>query len=320
LRVKKSATLLRLVPISLAVVFDLASAGWAQLPAQAAIAAQERAHESVQETPSNPLGGAQPAQGRMPLPPAYPVRAKAPADVVARGRALYGINCAFCHGSDARGGEGGPNLVRSQLVLNDQNGELIAQVVQNGRPDKGMPKFDLSTAQISDIAAFIHDFPVSGTARGLGLAPKPLNILVGDPKAGEAYFNKTCASCHSVTGDLAGIGSRAPDARSLQQFWLMPVVGSGRAGQGAQAMAHKVPPVTATVTLPSGEKIEGELARIDDFFVSLALPDGSRRSFRRNGEVPQVQVQDPLKPHRELIPRYTDEDIHDLTSYLATIR
>ena len=38
-------------------------------------------------------------------------------------QSLYGVNCNFCHGSDARGGEGGPNLLRSELVLNDQNGE-----------------------------------------------------------------------------------------------------------------------------------------------------------------------------------------------------
>src|SRR6266567_4426156 len=57
---------------------------------------------------------------------------------VERGKALYGVRCTFCHGADARGGEGGPNLVRSGLVLNDIKGELIAPVLQNGRAEMGM--------------------------------------------------------------------------------------------------------------------------------------------------------------------------------------
>src|SRR5881296_3256720 len=77
---------------------------------------------------------------------------------VERGKALYGVRCTFCHGADARGGEGGPNLVRSGLVLNDIKGELIAPVLQNGRPEMGMPKFDLTSAQVSDITSFLRTF------------------------------------------------------------------------------------------------------------------------------------------------------------------
>src|SRR5437868_2262795 len=95
-----------------------------------------------------------------PRPPAYPQRAPAAPAALERGKALYGVNCNFCHGSDARGGEGGPNLLRSELVLNDQNGELIAPVVQNGRGE--MPKINLTTAQVSEVAAYIHSFKVGG--------------------------------------------------------------------------------------------------------------------------------------------------------------
>src|SRR5713226_9124669 len=137
-------------------------------------------------------------------PPAYPDRPPADPAAVVRGKALYGVHCNFCHGSDARGGEGGPNLIRSQLVLNDQKGELIAPVVQNGLPDRGMPKLDLTTAQISDIAAFIHSFRVGGYDIS---RQRPPSILVGDAKTGEAYFQAKCAACHSVTGDLKGFGA-----------------------------------------------------------------------------------------------------------------
>src|SRR5829696_1936214 len=58
----------------------------------------------------------------------FPAQQRPPGDpaVLARGKALYGVNCVFCHGPDLRGGQlNGPNLLRSQLVLSDQNGELI---------------------------------------------------------------------------------------------------------------------------------------------------------------------------------------------------
>src|SRR5882724_7050557 len=88
---------------------------------------------------------------------AYPQHPPGDPASIERGKALYGVNCQFCHGGDARGGEGGPNLLRAELVLNDQKGELIAPVVQNGRIDQGMPKFPMTTGQIADIAAFIHN-------------------------------------------------------------------------------------------------------------------------------------------------------------------
>src|SRR5438309_9882325 len=65
---------------------------------------------------------------------AYPQRPPADSAVLERGKALYSVNCQFCHGADTRGGDSGPSLLRSQLVQNDQNGEVIAPIVQDGRP------------------------------------------------------------------------------------------------------------------------------------------------------------------------------------------
>src|SRR5438093_10452346 len=141
-----------------------------------------------------------PAQTR---PPDYPEHPPAPPEQVARGQQIFRSNCSFCHGSDARGGETGPNLVRDQVVLRDQNGELITPIVQNGIPARGMPSVGLSAADITDIAAWLHSQPLSD--RG---TPSSLDILVGNAKDGETYFNSHCTQCHSVTGDLAGIGGR----------------------------------------------------------------------------------------------------------------
>ena len=223
-------------------------------------------------------------------PEAYPQHPPGDPAAIARGKATFGVQCSFCHGSDARGGEGGPNLIRAEIVLRDQNGETIAPVVQNGRVDRGMPKFDLSAAQISDIAAFIHSFRVAGYDAS---RERPPSIVVGNAAAGEAYFKTTCAGCHSATEDLKGIASKVEDPRSPQQLWLMPG-GGGRGGRGGGGgMAAQ--PVTVTVTMPTGQTMEGRLERIDDFLVTLVDADGLSHTIRRDGDTPKVEVHDPLE-------------------------
>src|SRR5438067_10058644 len=126
---------------------------------------------------------------------------------VERGAKTFATYCAGCHGSGAKGGPGAPDLVRSVLVLDDEKGILIAPVIRDGRPDQGMPKMNLTEPQIADIVAWLH---VQTYAAGHRTTYAFLDVLTGDPKKGEAYFNSTgkCNTCHSVTGDLKGIGSR----------------------------------------------------------------------------------------------------------------
>lgn len=243
---------------------------------------------------------------------AYPERPPEDPAAVGRGKALYGVNCQFCHGADIRGGDGGPSLLRSGLVLDDNKGELIAPVVQNGRTDRGMPKFAFSAEQVADVAAFLHTFRAAGYDES---RQRPPSIVVGDPKAGEAYFARRCASCHSATGDLRGLATRIEDPRLLQQTWLMPGSGAGRGNPPV-----KLPPTRVVVTAASGEKIEGVLERLDDFVVSLTTDAGDHRSFRLTGDTPKVDVKDPLQPHMNLLRTYTDADIHNLTAYLVTLK
>ena len=80
------------------------------------------------------------------------------------------------------------------------------------------------------------------------------------------------------------------------------------------------PPVKVTVTSAGAKPLEGTLIHIDDFFVTLQLPDGSMHTIRRKGPVPAVVVKDPLEAHRNLLPVYTDGDIHDVTAYLVTLK
>jgi cytochrome c oxidase cbb3-type subunit III len=247
----------------------------------------------------------------------YPLRPPGDPTSIERGKALYGANCTFCHGADTRGGDGGPSLLRSEVLLADQAGELVGPIVKNGRTDRGMPKFALTDAQIMDIAAFMHSF----TAAGYDVSRmRPPSIVVGDAKAGEAFFKGKCASCHSVDGDLRGLATKFSEPRQLQQAWLMPGGGGGRGGGRGGPPASTVKPATVTVTLPSGEKIEGKLDRVDDYLVALTTADGTHRSFQTNGDTPKVEIHDPLQPHKDLLRVYTDADIHNVTAYLVTLK
>ena len=279
-----------------------------------AIAGVALADAASAQNPPRPTQTTQAAPGRGQRPPDYPVRPPAPPQQVARGQQLFRSNCAFCHGSDARGGETGPNLVRDVVVLRDQNGELITPIVQSGIPARGMPKFTLSAAEISDIAAWLHAQPLSD--RG---APSTLDILVGNAQAGVAYFNGIgrCTQCHSATGDLAGIGSKY-DPKTLQNL----IVSGGGMGVGRRggAAPPKVPPTTVAVTLPSGEVVQGELDHLSAFIVALRLADGTYRSFTRHDSIPKVVVTNPLQWHIDMLPKWRDADIHNLTAYLATLK
>ena len=241
----------------------------------------------------------------------YPGKPAADPAAVQHGKQIFGANCGFCHGSDARGGERGPNLVRSQVVLDDLKGEKISVVVLNGRVEKGMPKFDFSMEQIATIAAYLHSIPVGGRAATTGL----VDPLVGNAQAGQAYFNGAgkCSSCHSVTGDLAGIGARYNDVRALQTAL---VSGEGLPKEGAPQYLWK----TVTVTLPSGQAISGRLYKIDDFDVALLDADGNYHSYQRHGDTPKVVVTNPLQPHLDMLRTFKDDDIHNLTAYLVTLK
>ena len=247
----------------------------------------------------------------------YDAQQRPPGDpqVIARGQTLYGIHCRGCHGIDLRGGDlGGPNLLRSQLVLRDRDGERIWPVLRDGQSTPGgssMPQQPLSEADARAVAEYMHSVLARATPQG-GPPPGPereLDIVVGDAAPGREYFAANCAACHSATGDLAGIATRIPGPRTLQSTWVR----GHRRGTAR-------PPVSVTVTQPSGERVVGTLVRLDDFIVALTTAEGRQRSFSRRGGSTRVAIHDPLARHTELLGLYTDENIHDVTAYLVTLQ
>jgi mono/diheme cytochrome c family protein len=227
------------------------------------------------------------------------------AKMAANGEKIFGPTCGFCHGADARGGSA-PDLLRSSVVLDDNQGELIGQTVHAGRPTKGMPAFpSLTDEQVRDIAEYLHLQVELAANRG---TYKTLNVVTGNAKAGEAYFNGAgkCNTCHSVTGDLAHISSKM-NPPNLQQTFLYPA-------------ARQQPSATrVAVTLKDGTEIKGTLKHLDDFHVSLFDAEGNYHSIPLEKGV-AVQVEDKLLFHRQMLDKYTNQQMHDLTAYLVTLK
>jgi len=149
-------------------------------------------------------------------------------------------------------------------------------------------------------------------------AQSTLDILVGNATAGQAYFNGHCSGCHSVTGDFAGIGAKY-DPKTLQNL----IVSGGALGLGSRrgdSTPPKIAPTTVTVTLPSGQTVTGNLDHVSAFVVGLTEADGTYRSFLRNGAIPKVVVHHPTQWHIDMLSKWDDTDIHNMTSYLATLK
>lgn len=224
---------------------------------------------------------------------------------VDRGRTQFQQACGFCHGPDATGARG-PDLVRSALVAHDVNGDLIGEVIQNGRPDKGMPALPLTAAQISDISAFLHARSKEAVESSGVPSDYPFEkLLTGNANRGKAYFEGAggCSGCHSPTGDLAGIAHKY-NSIELQAHMLYP----------------DDKPVLATVTLPTGEQISGIVSHVDDFTVGVRIGDknGWYRSFPRSKV--KLELKDPLAAHRELLPKISQTQMHDLFTYLYSLK
>jgi cytochrome c oxidase cbb3-type subunit III len=226
------------------------------------------------------------------------------ARMAAEGGKIFAPTCGFCHGADARGASG-PDLLRSPVVLDDNQGELIGPTVHDGRPAKGMPAFSSFTSeQLRDIAEYLHLQVELAANRG---TYKALNVVTGDAKAGEAYFNGPgkCNTCHSVSGDLAHLGSKMSPS-DLQQTFLYP------------APRNRTPP-QVTVTLEGGKTVSGTLKHLDDFYVALYDAGGNYQSITLKKGI-EVQVEDKLVFHRQMLDKYTNQQMHDLTAYLVTLK
>jgi cytochrome c oxidase cbb3-type subunit III len=237
------------------------------------------------------------------LAPSAGAQAASPQQVQS-GQRIFAAQCGFCHGRDAMGGETGPDLTRSPLVRDDSTGDRIGAVVRDGRVDKGMPGFRLTDNDLKAVIAFIRDQRTKSESPGARRSVAVEDLQSGNVEAGRLYFTGAgrCASCHSPTGDFAGLAKRLQGLQLLQRM-LYPANGRG---------------ARAAVTLPSGETVRGALAYRDEFTIALTDDTGRYRSWPTR----QVKftVDNPLDAHAEQLGKYTDDDMHNVLAYLQTLR
>jgi len=223
------------------------------------------------------------------------------AALVEAGETRFVARCGFCHGRDAGGGEGGPDLTRSLVVAADVYGDAVGPLVRSG----GVHDIEVEDDELPGIVAFIHARKgVAESLLGGRRFVEPEDLRTGNANAGQAYFTGAggCAACHSPTGDLAGVASRH-EGLDLMRAILAP-----RPGR---------PPEVRVVTV-SGDVVVGRLAGRDEFMIALTDADGQRREWPVS-EV-EFDIDDPMDTHFEILGRYTDKDMHDVYAYLETLR
>ncbi len=121
------------------------------------------------------------------------------------GQRLYMTYCSQCHGSDARGAKGFPNLTDKDWLWGGTS-EKIKETLTNGRdammPAKGL-KPDLTPEQIVDLATYVRS--LSGLSKDDGRAAK-----------GKELFAVACAACHGP--EAKGVTGVAPNL--TDSHWL----------------------------------------------------------------------------------------------------
>jgi cytochrome c oxidase cbb3-type subunit 3 len=240
-----------------------------------------------------------------------------------RGRAIWASECINCHGTQARGSETGPNIIRTKTVNYDRfaekPGSVLGPFLKAGHTTQsGKPSAAFTDEDVVALANFLRQ-RVNDTMRQSPLFTVS-DILVGDPQAGEAFFKGEggCAACHTATSrSLAGIGARMQPV-DIQQRMLFPFGGGRGRGRGAAA-APNPNAITVTVTPGSGAPLSGVLVEESDFYVTLREKDGTLRVVRRAPGMTVVK-DNPLQAHVDLLERITDKQIHNVVAYLARMK
>lgn len=283
-------------------------------------------------------GGAGAAAPAVPQLPQVSRRPPVDDAASAAGKALWTTHCITCHGTNARGTETGPNLVRSETVNYDRatperpgTGQVLGPFLKKGHETQsGKPSASFTDEEIMQIAQFLSE-RVNETMRG---SPTYIvlneNVLTGDPTAGEAFFKGAggCTKCHNdKERNLAGIGSRITSAQQLQARVLYPgPAGGGRGGRGrgaapapaAPAPPNPLAPVT-TIAMPGQSPMHVRVVEEDAFMITFVDPSGATRTVRK-GPTVKITVTNPMQWHLDFADRLDDEQMHDLTAYLWSLK
>jgi cytochrome c oxidase cbb3-type subunit 3 len=284
--------------------------------AAASLAAAAVAQQRAEPVPGVAAPATRPPEGTAPS-----------GEAAQKGDQFYLQNCAACHGATGRGGPGGaPDLTASAIAMANDGGRQLAAFLQVGRPERGMPPRPVNEEEAANLSAKLRALGFAaapgGAGQGSAQAPAEL-VLVGDVEAGRAFFNGPvgrCYACHAVqpgvaspASNLSKIGQKYPDPKTLQNNMLLP----GRRFYWSPSHDKSV---TAVVTWKNGRTVKGYLSSVSDFKVIVRDEAGAETTIERTNGEPRIVLQDRLQHHLDLFRVYRDNQIHDLTAYLATLK
>lgn len=231
------------------------------------------------------------------------------AEEISRGRKLFTLHCARCHGMHGLGGTG-PNLARPTLTHATDNQRLLA-IIEGGVPGTAMPGWrnNLVDRDKRALMAFVRSL---GTATE---APVP-----GDAARGKQLFARAaCTQCHTVAGeggvkgpDLTAVGLRR-GAERLRKALLEP--GAERI-TGEDGFFEFLP---VRVVSSTGQELEGLRVNEDTFTIQLRDLDNRLHSVRKaDARVLEKGFARSVMPSFASV--FNPAELDDLVAYLASLR
>jgi cytochrome c oxidase cbb3-type subunit III len=216
----------------------------------------------------------------------------------ARGKSVFEVKCATCHGLDGLGGEHAPDIVRRPDVK-ALSEEAWLKLIHNGIPEEGMPGFpSLGGEDAHAVVAYLR-FLQGRSAE---------SSVPGDPARGhDLFFGKSgCAACHQigsrgqfVVGDLAGFARDHP-ADEIRDAIRRPTGG---------------PQVVVTAVTRDGRKFSGMIRNEDNASLQLQDDDGRLYLLMKSGLVSvQRKIGDPMP--LDYGRRLSSSELDDLVGYI----
>ena len=220
------------------------------------------------------------------------------AEATPDGEAIFGQNCAGCHGTAGAGGRG-PSL-RGQL-RNGNGASDIQKVISNGIPGTGMPKFNLEADELQAVVVYVQSL-----SHGTASKPHP----VGDKVEGRRiYDSRGCSGCHKIGSEGSAYGpdlTRIGAARSYDYLKMSIVNPSADVPENYQGV---------NVIARDGKRYRGVRVNEDSFTIQLRLPDQSFASFDKQTLQQETMEKQSAMPAYKL----NDRDLTNLLEYLSDL-
>ena len=237
---------------------------------------------------------------QMTVAPEPTARPKVTAQEVARGRALFEAQCAYCHGADGDGGREA-NLARAALRRASTD-EALFRIVNRGIPGTGMPGNAMSARETWQVVAFV---------RSLGRVKR--EPLPGDAARGaQVYEAVGCAACHTIRGrggpigpDLTDIGARSSPAY-LRRSIVNPQADMPSGFKQILAVTRE------------GRRMIGVRVNEDPFSIQFRDAGGTLYSFFKE-EMAELATDDGRTAMPSFRDRLEPTALDDLVAYLVSL-